>query len=242
MNIIIDRGNSCAKVALFDKKIIVKSWKTEDLTEQFLSEIINKYSLSAGIISSVGKTDSSVIAFLHHHIPSFFELNNNIFLPLKVDYDTPNSLGVDRIAAAVGAYSQKPGKNLLIIDVGTAITIDYVSQEGVYKGGNISPGMDMRFKSLNDYTIKLPLIKKEGDIPKLGYDTETAIRAGVIGGIIRELDSYIDEYQKKEEVFTFLTGGNSFYFDSKLKNSIFADGNLVLKGLNEILNFQYGKS
>ncbi|MCC8146102.1 MAG: type III pantothenate kinase [Bacteroidales bacterium] len=240
MNIIIDRGNSSVKIALFERNLLIKSWHSDELAESFLLEIIKEYSPSAGILSSVGRVEPSVLSFLYRYIPSFYELNSRLPLPLRVEYATPETLGPDRIAAAVGAFIQQPGKNLLIIDAGTAITIDSVSAQGVYRGGNISPGVDLRFKSLNNYTDKLPLINEEGDIPALGYNTETAIRAGVIGGIVRELDSYIDEYKKNQEVFAFLTGGYSFYFDSKLKNSIFADGNLVLKGLNEILNYQYG--
>ncbi|MDH8701755.1 type III pantothenate kinase [Dysgonomonadaceae bacterium PH5-43] len=238
-NLVIDRGNSSFKVAVFKDDELIKLFVSDSLTEEFLSEIIDAYSIKAGILSTVVSINPSVIEFLHNKLLSFYELTNKLTTPLIIDYKTPESLGMDRLAAAVGAYSLRKGQDLLIIDAGTAITIDYVSAGGVYKGGNISPGVDLRFKALNSYTDKLPLVTEDGDIPCFGYNTETAIRSGVIGGIVRELDSYIDEYKKNKNVFAFLTGGCSFYFDSKLKNRIFADGNLVLKGLNEILNYQY---
>ena len=240
MNIIIDKGNSSVKIGLFENNVLIENFSFDNLNEDFLHKIISEFSPQVGILSSVGKLDHSIMDFLFFHVTDFYELNNSLPLPIKIDYLTPETLGADRIAAAIGAFKEKPDNNLLIIDIGTAITVDYVSAEGIYKGGNISPGIDLRFRALNDYTDKLPLINEKGDMPDLGYNTETAIRSGVISGIIRELDSYIDEYKKKQEVFTFLTGGHSFYFESKLKNSIFADGNLVLKGLNEILNYQYG--
>ncbi|GHV23956.1 hypothetical protein FACS189428_7920 [Clostridia bacterium] len=171
-------------------------------------------------------------------MPAFYELNPQLPVPLTIDYKTPQTLGMDRIAAAVGAVAQQPGAHLLVIDIGTAITLDFVTAAGVYKGGNISPGPELRFKALHHFTNRLPLINEEGNLPVWGYDTSTAIRSGVIGGIVRELDSYIAEYKKNDTILTFLTGGYAFYFESKLKNATFADGNLVLRGLNEILNYQ----
>jgi type III pantothenate kinase len=265
MNLVIDQGNSSAKIALFEGDALVKVFHTEALSEGLLFEIIREFRPKAGILCSVKEqfqrpviprltrdllkknADCQEIAGQARNdnqcqktfetVP-FFELNYQLPLPLTLNYQTPETLGMDRIAAAVGAAAQKPATPLLIIDIGTAITIDYVSAEGVYNGGNISPGVDLRFKALHQFTGRLPLVNEKGDIPPLGYDTETAIRSGVIKGIIRELDSYIDEYKKKYNIFTFLTGGHAFYFESKLKNAIFADGNLVLKGLNAILIYQ----
>jgi len=238
VNIVIDQGNTSAKVALFEGNHLLTSFHFESLSEDVLQQIILKHRPEAGILCFVKQVDSSILSFLHSNIPAFFVLDTTTPTPLTIDYKTPQSLGMDRIAAATGAYAQKKENNLLVIDIGTAITIDYVENGGVYKGGNISPGPDLRFKSLHHYTNKLPLLDEQGDVPELGYNTETAIRAGVINGIVREVDSYIDDCIKKHNVFTFLTGGYSFYFETKLKNSIFADGNLVLKGLNEILNYQ----
>ncbi|MDR0542041.1 MAG: type III pantothenate kinase [Dysgonamonadaceae bacterium] len=232
MNLIIDQGNSVAKVALFDGNTLVKVFHTEALTEVFLEDIMQEFQPEAGIFCSVKNLKSYKV------LNTFYELDDRLPLPLTIDYQTPQTLGMDRVAAAAGAVAQKPCADLLVIDIGTAITIDYVSARGIYCGGNISPGVELRFKALNHFTDRLPLLNEQGDIPPLGYDTETAIRSGVIEGIARELDSYIDEYKKNQDISTFLTGGYAFYFESKLKNAIFADENLVLKGLNEILKYQ----
>ncbi|GHS98724.1 type III pantothenate kinase [Bacteroidia bacterium] len=238
MNIIIDQGNSAAKVALFDQDKLVRTSSIGVLTNSVLAKIITEFQPQAGILCTVKQLDASLYAFLADALPVFYEMNPQLPLPLTIDYKTPQTLGMDRIAAAVGAVAQQPGANLLVIDIGTAITLDFVTAGGVYKGGNISPGPELRFKALHHFTNRLPLIDEQGDLPALGYDTPTAIRSGVIEGIVRELNSYIEEYEKNENILTFLTGGYAFYFESKLKNTIFADGNLVLKGLNEILNHQ----
>jgi type III pantothenate kinase len=235
MNLVIDYGNSAAKVALFDENALVRVFRTEVLTEDFLANIIRQFQPQAGILCSVKNPAFSEPC---KTLDVFYELDYRLPFPLQVDYQTPQTLGMDRIAAAVGAASQKPATNLLVIDVGTAITIDFVTAEGVYKGGNISPGIEMRFKSLHHLTHQLPLVNEHGDLPPLGYNTETAIRSGVIEGIVRELDSYICDYREGQEISAFLTGGYAFYFESKLKNAIFADENLVLKGLNKILMHQ----
>ena len=226
-------------MAIFDKKKLYASYIYKSLKPERLLKLILQYSPSHGIISSVGEVNPEYMEMLQKRVTNFLELTAKTPLPITIDYKTPETLGKDRVAAAVGAYIQKPGRNLLIIDAGTAITYDFVDADGVYRGGNISPGMTIRFKALHTYTKRLPMLDERGELPEIGYSTDTAIRAGVISGIVREMDSYITDYKKKHHVLAFLTGGHSFYFESRLKNSIFADGNLVLKGLNEILNYQY---
>ena len=145
---------------------------------------------------------------------------------------------MDRLAAVIGAHEIKPNKALLVIDAGTCITYDFIDEFGQYKGGNISPGMRMRFKALNVFTDKLPEITPKGEMPMYGQTTETAIRSGVIRGIEFEMNGYIRQLQKNyPELLVFLTGGDDFSFDTNLKSIIFADGLLVLKGLNRILEY-----
>jgi type III pantothenate kinase len=239
VNIVIDQGNTFAKVALFKEKELLNVFQFESLSQEALHEIITGQDVKQGILCAVKQVDASILSYLGGLIPVFFELHRQMRMPLDLDYRTPQTLGMDRIAAATGAYMQQANKNLLVIDMGTAITVDFVDKSGCYKGGNISPGPELRFRALHYFTDKLPLINEQGDVPALGYDTATAIRSGVMEGIVREIDSYICDYGKKCNVFTFLTGGYSFYFESKLKSPIFVDENLVLRGLNEILNYQY---
>jgi type III pantothenate kinase len=239
VNIVIDQGNTSVKVALFKDKKLLNVFHFESLSQEVLHEIITGHDVKQGILCAVKRVDASVLSYLESRLSVFFELHKQMRMPLDLDYRTPQTLGMDRIAAATGAYMQHPNENLLVVDIGTAITLDFVDKNGCYKGGNISPGPELRFRALHYFTDKLPLINEQGDVPALGYDTATAIRSGVIEGIVREIDSYTYDYEKKCNVFTFLTGGYSFYFESKLKNPIFVDENLVLRGLNEILNYQY---
>ena len=240
MNIVIDQGNTSAKVAIYERHKLHASFIFKPLHLSRLTKLINEYSPSQGILSSVADINPEVVSFLKEKLNRFIILDEQTPMPIKIQYKTPQTLGRDRIASAVAAYTKYPDRNLLVIDSGTAITYDLIQAGGIYSGGNISPGMTIRFKALNNYTKRLPMLDEVGDIPELGYDTETAIRAGVVNGILKEMNAYIDEFKiKYPDLLVFLTGGHSFYFETKLKKSIFADGNLVLNGLNEILNYQY---
>ena len=240
MNIGIDQGNTSAKVAIYERSKLHASFIFKPLTLGRLTNLINEFSPSQGILSSVADVNPEVISFLKEKLNRFVVLDEQTPMPITIQYKTPQTLGRDRIASAVGAYTKHPDRNLLVIDSGTAITYDLIQAGGIYSGGNISPGMTIRFKALNNYTKRLPMLDENGDIPELGYDTESAIRAGVVNGIVKEINAYIDEFEiKYPDLLVFLTGGHSFYFETKLKKSIFADGNLVLDGLNEILNYQY---
>ena len=138
----------------------------------------------------------------------------------------------------MGAYTQHPGHDLLIVDAGTCLTYEFIDRKGHYKGGCISPGLQMRLKALRAFTAKLPLIDSEGPHPEVGYDTETCIRSGVIQGMKFEIEGRIKYFQEKyPDLLVFLTGGDIFNFDSKIKNLIFADKYIVPRGLNRILAF-----
>ena len=239
MNIVIDQGNTSAKVAFFYEYKLFTSFIFKPLTVDKLRKLLNKFSPSYGILCSVAEINFEITELLNSSLLKFYVFDQTLKLPVQINYKTPQTLGKDRVAAIVGAWRNHKNKNILVIDSGTAITYDLLNASGVYLGGNISPGMTIRFMALNKYTKRLPLIDEQGDLPKLGYDTETAIRSGVVGGIVKEMDAYINEYKKQYPgLLIFLTGGHSFYFETKLKNSTFADGNLVLTGLNEILNYQ----
>src|SRR5215470_7928921 len=241
MNIVIDQGNTTNKVGIFEGRTIIKTFQTKEAKQEWVLSILETYLPQAGILCSTRKVNNSLLSLLHEKVLHFYELKSNLPLPLSIDYQTPQTLGTDRLAAAVGAWHQKLHNNLLIIDIGTAITIDFVNKEGIYKGGNISLGSAMRLNALHHFTELLPQVSEKGDIPLRGYNTETAIRSGVIEGIVHELRSYIQEYEKKENALIFLTGSNIAYFKSRLKNTIFVDKYLVLKGLNEILIYQNQK-
>ena len=239
MNLVIDQGNTICKLAFFEPgEEPAEILTCSELNVSFLDEVINRQRPQACILSSVIDIKPEVTAFLHDRIAYFILLDHNTPLPINNAYKTPQTLGLDRLAGAVGAWSLQPGKPLLIVDMGTAITYDLVREDGTYLGGNIAPGMQMRFKSLNNFTDKLPLVKAEPAFDSIGTDTQTAIRAGVMQGIVYEVDGcFQDLKQEYANLFAFLTGGDLIYFDGKLKNSIFACKNLVLIGLNRILHY-----
>lgn len=235
MNLIIDIGNTKTKVALFSNNKIISSKSV--VFDKILNNLPNKNNLNV-IISSVKNLDSDFIDSIIKKYKNVILLDCKTKIPLVNKYSTPETLGFDRIAAAVGASYLKPNSNIIIIDAGTALTIDFVNNKNEYLGGNISPGIEMRFKALNSFTEKLPLIEKSTRLSLIGNSTETAIRNGVINGIIYEIEGTIKRLEEDfTKINTFLTGGDTFFFDKLFKNNIFADSNLVLIGLNRILEY-----
>ena len=236
LNLIADIGNNSAKFFLFNGEQMLLHTRRNEAPYGVISEWNEQFGIERIIVSTViDLTQEQKNEFQAVGCPVIW-FSNETPTPLKIEYTTPHTLGSDRIAAAVGAWCGQPGKNMLVIDAGSAITIDFVDREGRYKGGNISPGIKMRLKALHEYTGRLPLIDKEGDTPAFGNNTETAIRSGVISGICHEIDGYINEIREKYgDVLIFLTGGDEKTLKNRIKNRIFADKYLVAKGLNRIL-------
>ena len=217
VNLIIEQGNTSTKVAIYAEGNLKASFVYKTFDKSKLKPLFDVYSLDKGIYSTVADVDEDLIAYLKEYLSCFIYFDNDVRLPITIKYKTPHTLGKDRIAAVVGAYYLQPNRNILIIDAGTCITYELLEASGSYLGGNISPGEE---------------------VPCWGTCTEDAIRAGVVNGIVFEMDGYIDKAKELySDVLVFLTGGHSFYFESRLKNSIFADINLVLTGLNRILEY-----
>lgn len=239
MNLIIDQGNTITKVSVFEDNALIDVFLYEKLLEVSTCEsIFNNYKIDRCIYSSVLNISENILSYISDNVSDFFFLDRNILVPVINLYKTPETLGTDRLAAVVGAKVLFPQDNILIIDIGTAVTYDLVDCDNNFIGGNISPGINHRFKALHYFTDKLPLIDRYGDIPELGYDTETALRAGVIKGIAYEMQSYINEYKLRyTNIEVILTGGHSKFIQTELKNDIFVEPNLVLIGLNRILNY-----
>lgn len=238
MNLVVDIGNSHVKLAWFEQGRLIDSIRTEEGLWDDIVTLINEKPSANAIISSVGNTEKHIYDALKDKKVNVLLLDHKTSLPLEISYDTPETLGHDRIAAAAGARYVCPYCNVLILDMGTAITIDFVSSEGKFMGGNISPGMQTRFKSLNEFTARLPLVNKDPAFPAFGTDTRSAITAGVQQGILFEVNGYINEFSKQYPACEFiLTGGDAGFFISKLNRSVFAIPDLVLKGLNYILEY-----
>lgn len=234
-NVVVDIGNSKIKTAIFEGERLVSRFAADHLEEVF--QHYNKASYR-WIFSSVGDDPSahSRISALKDHLI----LSRDTPLPISLDYQTPETLGVDRIAASVGAFHLYK-KSCLVIDAGTCITYDLVDKTGVYRGGAIAPGLKMRMKAMSHFTKRLPDVSAEWEeipLKTQGKTTRECLVTGAFDGVVHEMDGFIEAFLKEyEDLAVILTGGDANYFESKLKAPIFADFDLVLTGLNTILNY-----
>jgi len=242
MNLCIDQGNSSTKVGVFNQNDLIESFTFEQFGKSDILNLISKFSIDRCIISSVVLENKELTEELKRNFKLFFELSQETAVPIENKYSTPETLGKDRLAAVVGASFLKPDSATLVIDAGTAITYDFIDPNRVYWGGNIAPGLNLRLRALHEFTQKLPLVEAKAESPFIGDTTDSAILSGAIYGIVFEVDGYINELKiKYPQLSVFLTGGSTFYFAAKLKNAIFAERNLVLIGLNRILQYNVQK-
>ena len=244
LNLVIDIGNSQTKVAVFDAGKIVQVTCIESLNTASLADLKRNYpALNQAILSSVAEVDSKLLKELKKDYDYFIEFDHQTAVPICNLYESKETLGLDRLAAAVGGIFLFPDKELLVIDAGTAVTFDLVDKNHQFLGGNISPGLKMRFRALHEFTMKLPEIERADLWPNIGKTTEDAIRAGVQNGMIFEIDGMIDLVLKDwPECQVILTGGDLFFFEKKLKNTIFVKFEITLIGLNRILEYNAEKN
>lgn len=237
MNLVIDIGNTRSKLAIFKNNKLIKIFHPDIFTVSFLEKIKTDYpDIRNVLVSAVGEFSSDIKQFFEKNYLNFHQLTSNTSLPISNLYETKEQLGKDRIASVVGAHDIYPTQNILIIDLGTAITIDFINKKGQYLGGNISPGMNMRFKALNLLTNNLPQLKSDENFSLIAKNTNQAIISGVQNGIIFEIDAYIDKIKSiYPDLIVIFTGGDAIFFDKKLKNTIFVNSNLNFIGLNRIL-------
>ncbi len=238
MNLIIDVGNTRIKLAVFkNSEIIHNESITKEKIKISVFELVEKFKCRNAIISSVGGVKNSEISEIRTKI-NLLQLDFETKVPFINKYSTPQTLGVDRIALVASAISNYPNKNVLIVDAGTCITYDFIDCNGGYLGGAISPGLGLRYKSLNEFTNKLPLLNPTYVSQEIGDSTESCIHLGVIGGVINEIDSFVNQYRKKNKDLTVvLTGGDTNFLANRLKNGIFANPNFLMEGLNTILTY-----
>lgn len=239
MNLIIDVGNTHVKLALFkgDRLEVKEVVELEDLVSGIKS-LKQKYnSIKKVILSSVGKLEAKDIDEINKHFDLQI-LDANTKWAFTNLYRTPSTLGIDRMVLVNAAIKKFPNKNTLIIDAGTCITYDFVTHNKAYLGGAISPGIRMRYKSLNNFTASLPLLETELPEALIGNSTNNAIHSGVVNGVLKEIDGLIADYkQKYSDLTVILTGGDANFLSKQLKSSIFVNSNFLLEGLNYILQF-----
>lgn len=239
LNLCIDWGNTNIKVALFaDGKLQRPIIFSEDTILEQVTGIIESHKPDKAILCSVSQNSIELELMLKSKIKGTVILTGNTNVPINNAYLSADTLGADRLALVNAAYAEYPGKNNLVISVGTCITYNLIQSNKTFRGGAISPGLQMRFKAMNQFTSLLPEIKQyDADALLLGYDTETCIQSGVVNGMAAEIDGMIAMYSERYSDFNaILTGGDAPHFAARLKNKIFADPDLLMRGCNLILN------
>jgi len=238
MNLAIDIGNSSSKAGVYSldkKEYIIYSDRPDN---SFVEEIITKYPVKRAILSTVRKGNPIFMDILEDAGIATLILSHKTPLPFTLRYESPETLGTDRIAAVAAAHNMFNDTNVLVIDAGTAVTYDLLGSDNIYLGGNISPGLQMRFRALNEFTGRLPLVSKSDSFGNLGVNTVDAIRSGVQTGLIFEINDYIRTLKNKyRELKVIITGGDGAFLSDKLETRHMLIPDLVVDGLNYILNY-----
>lgn len=244
MNLVVDIGNTFAKLAVVSGGEVVYAQAEPTIDGQTIDAVLSRYpAVDRAILSTTRLADPELETHIEHRVGHLLRFTAATPVPLRNLYATPATLGADRLAAAVGAWGLAPGRELLIVDFGSAITIDRVSAAGEYLGGNISPGLAMRFEALHRLTDRLPLCDATGDEPLAltGRDTRQAIRSGVALGIVYEIEGYIDRLTAKQAEndppTLFFAGRDANFFAERVKKTIFVIHDLVIRGLDRILEY-----
>ena len=238
MNLIVDIGNTLVKSALLERGRVVEEHADGAFCPEAVAGLLERGRVRRAILSSTRGEMPEVAEWLRERVSSLLLFTPQTPVPIRNVYRTPQTLGRDRLAAAVGATVLFPGRNVLIVDFGTAVTIDLVTADNTFRGGCISPGMKTRFRALHDYTACLPLCGPTDSGELQGLTTEEAIRLGVMNSLTFEIEGYMARMEKKiDDLCVIFTGGDAKYFAKRIKNTIFANCNLVFCGLDRILEY-----
>jgi len=235
MNLILDFGNTYKKIAVVSRGKIVYLTAQMRVEVKDIVEIEKKYEIKNAILSSVVNDTEEIENYLENKY-TFIKLSKKTKLPIQNAYETKNTLGSDRLACAVAAYDVFPNENVLVLQLGTCLTADFITKEGVYLGGSISPGMNMRFQALHHFSAKLPLIEHQNIRSVVGKSTKKSILSGVFYGLVAECNYLIDYYKENYgSIRVILTGGDAKKFKHTIKNKTVALDGFVIFGLNAIL-------
>lgn len=243
LNLIVDMGNTLTKIAVIDSnnREVVAQWRAERFAEQEVADIVAQYAPAKAIVASTRGEEECLCALLRDKVDYLLCMSSLTAVPMPIDYATPATLGVDRIALAVGALELYGAEDMLLVDFGTAITIDLV-EGGAFRGGNISLGVGARFRALHEYTAHLPLCRTTAVADALGNTTRTAIEQGVMQGVLYEIEGYAARFLKKNpQIRIIFSGGDAKCFVNRIKNAIFANCNMMYIGLNVILEYNAAK-
>ncbi len=237
MNLAIDIGNTSTKIALYEGGVIISKERIKSPDPEAIGSFIGKKSVSKIIVSSVSYDPSALLDYLSGKAEVTHRLTWESHFPFRIDYETPETLGVDRLAAIAGAIVHHPGQACLVIDAGSALTLDLLAG-GVFSGGSISPGLSMRFRALNEFTGRLPLLNVSKDFSFPGKSTKDAISGGVVMGLVFEINEYIRTFEERyKKLITVITGGDSEIIASFTRRKMLLYPDLVTDGLNYLLDY-----
>ncbi|MBK8502785.1 MAG: type III pantothenate kinase [Saprospiraceae bacterium] len=237
----VDIGNTRTKFAVFKGTVLEHTDQIKHLSLRLLQDLVLQFGISYVIISSVRHLAKNMTFFIDKD-PRFFLLTHNMRFPFQVAYKTPETLGLDRLASVAGAWAIFPNQNSMVVDAGTCIKYEIITKDGIYRGGNIAPGLRMRLEAMHLLTSKLPHVEPFERYETMGTDTTSALQVGACTGAIHEVQGFMTEYKKTfSKLNILLTGGDSHFFVNNLKTKIFEAPNLVLQGLNEILDYNVQK-
>lgn len=249
-HLIFDIGNSRVKAAVIEAGAISELLYATSLQELDIDDLCRRYQFDGAVASVVGAKPDFASILPAELFERFHLMTCHSKMPVRIDYNTPHTLGMDRVAAAVGAQLHQPRHNLLVVDAGSCITVDFLAAEGVWRGGAIMPGLQMRYKAMHEHTAALPLLSLEMhrrrpenesdgttiEQPITGSDTEMSMRVGVETASVLEIEGFIRRYQQRYgEIKLFLTGGDALFFANHINFPNFAISNLVLEGLDKVL-------
>ena len=240
-NLIVDEGNTLCKIAVLDKSEVLCEAVSAEFDMAAAAQMIEQFSVDKAVVASTRQGAENICEQLRSKIDKVLLFSSQTEVPIGVEYSSRQTLGADRIAVAVGVVCEMGIENALIVDMGSAITFDVV-ENGVFKGGNISLGVAMRFKALNQFTASLPLCEATEPNSEFGKSTTEAIEQGVMQGILYEIEGYANRiFEKNDKKSIIFCGGDAESFVNRIKNAIFAPRKLMFTGLNRILEYNVSK-
>ncbi len=238
MNLIVDIGNTLIKVGVVAHGAVQESFSMEVWSEVVIKNIVSKYDIARSIVCSTRGEQNKIVESLRRVVGHALVFDSSVEVPIDVQYSTPATLGRDRVAAAVGAREIYGAEDVLIVDFGSAITIDLVSKDGGFEGGVISAGVGMRLRALHEYTASLPLCEPTHEVKEIARSTQEALEQGVMQGVQFEIEGHISRFLAKySKLLVIFLGGDAIFFEKRIKSAIFANRDLLFVGLSRILDY-----
>ena len=239
MKLVLDIGNTLGKLVVYEQEdeVFRTQFKLVEMHATLIDLFFDFPEIKQAILCSVVSIEPQIQLFLKEKT-ILLEVNSEMQLPFENRYETPETLGADRIALVAAAVFMYPGKNCLVVDTGSCVTYDFISSNGIYRGGAISPGLQMRFKAMHEHTNKLPFVTLKEEFIALGANTQNSILAGAVNGLVFEIEGWQSSLGRTYEDLTLiLTGGDAQFLSKRLKNTIFAHSNFLVQGLCQLLDY-----